>query len=71
MLTAEVVPFTLGTKTIRPDGVVVVTRASKTWRALVEAKVAANRLDAQMNGYLDLARELDFQAVLWDCPDFG
>jgi len=59
------VPFTLGTKTIRPDGVIVVTRAGKTWSALVEAKVAANRLDAdQMNGYLDLARELDFQAVL-------
>ena len=60
------VPFKLGgTKIIRPDGVIVVTRAGKDWRALVEAKVAANQLDVdQMNGYLDLARELEYQAVL-------
>jgi hypothetical protein len=59
------VPFKLGDKTIRPDGVIVVTRAGKAWSALLEAKVAANQLEAsQMNGYLDLARELDFQAVL-------
>ena len=59
------VPFKLGGKAIRPDGVIVVTRAGKDWKALVEAKVAANQLDVdQMNAYLDLARELDFQAVL-------
>jgi hypothetical protein len=50
---------------IRPDGVIAVTRAGQTWSAIVEAKVAANQLDpAQMNGYLDLAREAEFQAVI-------
>lgn len=60
------VPFKLEDgRTIRPDGVIVVTRAGKTWSAVVEAKVAANRLDAaQMNAYLDLARDTDYQAVI-------
>ena len=59
------VPFKLGDRAIRPDGVITVTRAGKTWSAIVEAKVAANQLDAaQMNAYLDLARELEFEAVI-------
>ena len=60
------VPFKLGDgRTIRPDGIIVVTRAGKTWSAIVEAKVAANRLDAaQMNAYLDLARDAGYQAVV-------
>jgi hypothetical protein len=60
------VPFKLEDgRSIRPDGVIVVTRAGKTWSAVVEAKVAANRLDAaQMNAYLDLARDADYQAVI-------
>ncbi|MEX0983920.1 MAG: hypothetical protein WD096_02600 [Actinomycetota bacterium] len=59
------VPFKLGDKSVRPDGVITVTRAGKTWRAIVEAKVAASQLEpAQMNAYLDLARELDFEAVI-------
>jgi hypothetical protein len=60
------VPFKLADGgTIRPDGVVVVTRAGKTWSAIIEAKIAANQLTtAQMNGYLDLARDTDFQAVI-------
>jgi hypothetical protein len=60
------VPFKLEDgRSIRPDGVIVVTRAGKTWSAIVEAKVAANRLDAtQMNAYLDLARDTDYQAVI-------
>lgn len=60
------VPFKLADgKTIRPDGVIVVTRGGKAWSALVEAKVAANRLEAdQMNAYLDLARDAGYQAVI-------
>ncbi|MDP9203296.1 MAG: hypothetical protein M3P26_15385 [Gemmatimonadota bacterium] len=60
------VPFKLGEgRTIRPDGVIVVTRAGKSWSALVEAKVASSRLDtAQMNAYLDLAKETEFEAVI-------
>jgi hypothetical protein len=59
------VPFKLEGKTVRPDGIIVVTRAGKSWSALLEAKIAAHRLEPeQINAYLDLARELDFQAVL-------
>jgi hypothetical protein len=59
------VPFKLEGKPVRPDGVIVVTRAGKSWSALLEAKIAAHPLEAgQINAYLDLARELDFQAVL-------
>jgi len=60
------VPFKLADGgTIRPDGVVVVTRGGKTWSAIIEAKIATNQLEAaQMNAYLDLARDADFQAVV-------
>jgi hypothetical protein len=59
------VPFKLEGRTIRPDGVVVVTRGGKSWSALLEAKIAAHPLEPdQINAYLDLARDLDFQAVL-------
>jgi hypothetical protein len=59
------VPFKLEGKPLRPDGVIVVTRAGKSWSALLEAKIAAHPLEPdQINAYLDLARELDFQAVL-------
>ena len=59
------VPFKLEGKAVRPDGVIVVTRAGKSWSALLEAKIAAHPLEpAQINAYLDLARELDVQAVL-------
>jgi hypothetical protein len=60
------VPFKLSDgRSLRPDGVVAVTRAGRTWTALFEAKVAANRLDPnQMNAYLDLARETDSDAVV-------
>jgi antitoxin (DNA-binding transcriptional repressor) of toxin-antitoxin stability system len=57
------VPFKLEGKPLRPDGVIVVTRAGKSWSALLEAKIAAHPLEPdQINAYLDLARELDFQA---------
>lgn len=59
------VPFRLGNSTIRPDGVITVTRGSRTWGALVEVKTGANDLEpAQIDTYLDLARQLEFDAVL-------
>lgn len=58
------VPLKLGERAVRPDGILTVAKGAKTWGALVEAKTAANPLDAaQMNTYLDLARELEFEAV--------
>jgi hypothetical protein len=42
----------------RPDGAIIVSRGSRTWRALVEVKTGAAPLTAeQTNRYLDLARE--------------
>jgi hypothetical protein len=59
------VPFKLGDRSIRPDGVISVTRGSRSWRALVEVKTAAGALNAeQIEIYLDLARELEFEAVI-------
>ncbi|MGI8791651.1 MAG: hypothetical protein ACR2H3_00455 [Acidimicrobiales bacterium] len=52
-------------KTIRPDGLIGVTRGGKTWWALVECKIADQALQAdQMEGYLDLARDVGIDAVL-------
>ncbi|MGH9892705.1 MAG: hypothetical protein ACREA0_12085 [bacterium] len=59
------VPFKVERRTIRPDGVVVVSRGQRTWGAIVEAKVGANGLESnQMDQYLDLARDLGFDAIL-------
>lgn len=59
------VPFKLGERSIRPDGLLTVARGNKSWTALVETKTAANPLQSdQMDTYLDLARELEFEAVL-------
>lgn len=59
------VPFRLGERTVRPDGILTVTRGTKSWTALVETKTASNPLLVdQMNTYLDLARELEFEAVV-------
>jgi hypothetical protein len=59
------VPFLLGERTVRPDGVIRVTRGKQTWRALVEVKTARNDLQtAQIEAYLDVAREHEFDAVL-------
>src|SRR5438552_1168022 len=38
------VPFTLGDKHVRPDGVIRVVRGSRTWTALVEVKTGRNEL---------------------------
>ena len=60
------IPFKLDNgKTIRPDGLIGVSRAGKTWWALVECKIADQPLTAeQMEAYLDLARSLGIDAVL-------
>ena len=59
------VPFKTEGRTIRPDGVIVVSRGQRNWGAIVEAKVGASLLESsQMDQYLDLARDLGFDAVL-------
>lgn len=58
-------PFVLDGKKVRPDGLITVTRGSKSWVALVETKVGSSALEAeQMNAYLDICRERGFDAVL-------
>jgi hypothetical protein len=52
-------------KKLRPDGLIVVKRGDTTWTAFVEAKVGKNYVDAsQLESYLKLARELEFNAVI-------
>jgi hypothetical protein len=59
------VPFALGDKRVRPDGLIQVRRGSTVWTALVEVKTGANELRAaQVEDYLDVAREQAFNAVL-------
>lgn len=59
------VPFKSDGRSIRPDGIISVTRGSKIWTAIVETKTAQNPLlPDQIDAYLDLARELEFNAVL-------
>ena len=48
-----------------PDGAVVVERGKSVWRALIEVKTGHSELEAeQVNRYLDIARQHDFDAVL-------
>ena len=59
------VPFKLNGRSIRPDGIISVTRGSTTWAAIVETKVGSIPLETeQMDLYLDLAKEAGFDAVL-------
>jgi hypothetical protein len=52
-------------KTIRPDGLIGVTRGGKSWWALVECKIGDQPLTTeQMEMYLDLARFVGADAVL-------
>lgn len=59
-------PFKLdGGRVIRADGIIGVSRAGKTWWALVECKIADQQLNVeQMEAYLDLARAVGIDAVL-------
>ena len=59
------VPFMLGEKRLYPDGLIRVTRGSKSWTALVEVKTGPNQLATeQLENYLDIARENGFDAVI-------
>ncbi|HEY3528844.1 MAG TPA: hypothetical protein VGK78_06815 [Nocardioides sp.] len=59
------VPFVLGERRLYPDGLVRMTRGSKSWTALVEVKTGTNRLETeQLENYLDIARENGFDAVI-------
>lgn len=59
------VPFTSGERKLRPDGVLQVKRGPVLWTALIEVKTGTNELkSAQVEDYLDLAREQGFNAVL-------
>ena len=50
---------------VRPDGVILIRRGSKEWKAFVEVKTGGNTLDLkQVEGYLDLARDEGFDAVI-------
>lgn len=59
------VPFLLAEKRLYPDGLIRVSRGSRSWTALVEVKTGANQLQIeQLENYLDIAREQGYQAVL-------
>lgn len=59
------VPFTLGERNVRPDGLIRVSRGKQSWTALVEVKTGRNDLQApQLEDYLDVAREHQFDVVL-------
>lgn len=59
------VPFKLGDKVYRPDGLIRVTRGAKSWTALVEVKTGKNPLAGdQLEAYLDIARDHGFDCLL-------
>jgi hypothetical protein len=59
------VPFKVNNVSLRPDGIIVVTRGATTWSALVEGKTAQNEIEiAQLDLYLELTRELGLDCVI-------
>jgi hypothetical protein len=59
------VPFSTGGRKCFVDGLIRVRRGQRTWTALVEVKTGSNVLDAaQLETYLAIAREQDFDVVL-------
>lgn len=59
------VPFRLGDHKHFPDGLIRITRGSRTWVCLVEVKTGSNQLEAtQLEAYLDIAREHEFDGLL-------
>jgi hypothetical protein len=59
------VPFTLGEKVWRPDGLIRVTRGSRSWVALVEVKTSKDALmPEQVEAYLEIARLNRFDALI-------
>ncbi len=56
-------------KTVVPDGAIVCQRGKTTWTCLVEVKTGTDRLtEEQVSGYLDIARDEGFDAVLTISP---
>ena len=61
----EVVLRKTADKKFRPDGLIVVRTGSRTWTALIEAKVGNSELTAeQIESYLDLAKQNGIDAVI-------
>lgn len=59
------VPFMVGEKKCYPDGLIRVTRGSRSWTALVEVKTGKNDLQPeQLETYLDVAKEQHFDALI-------
>ncbi|WP_433164327.1 hypothetical protein [Kribbella sp. CA-247076] len=59
------VPFNLGERRLYPDGLVRARRGQRQWTALIEVKTGVNELGVeQLEAYLDIAREQDFDAVI-------
>jgi hypothetical protein len=57
--------FKMGQKKIRPDGLIVITRGKREWRALVEVKTGKNDLDlVQITSYLDICKEHKLDALI-------
>ncbi len=52
-------------RTVRPDGVIQISRGQRSWTALVEVKTGNNDLGReQVESYLDIAKDNAFDAVL-------
>lgn len=59
------VPFEIDGRRLFPDGLIRVTRGSRSWTALVEVKTSTNHLAReQLENYLDVARDNGFDALL-------
>lgn len=59
------VPFELGDRTVRPDGLIRVVYGKRSWTALLEVKTGRNDLQVpQLENYLDVARDNGFDLVL-------
>jgi hypothetical protein len=59
------VPFVLGERRLYPDGLIRVSRGTRSWTALVEVKTGPNQLAAeQLENYLEIAREHGYDAVI-------
>lgn len=70
------VPFDLGERKLRPDGVIRTARAGRIWTALVEVKTGSNQLrHEQVGDYLSIAKAQGFDAVVTIsndiCPGVG
>lgn len=59
------VPFDVEGKRVFPDGLIRVSRGSRSWTCLVEVKTGTNDLEVpQLEAYLDVAREQGFDSLL-------